>query len=176
MRSPVCLLGAVCISELTLWGTKRTVECLNSVKSLRHVRVFSGEEQLSAQKGTALLQNSVGLCCDSLTGISYSTQLWGLLWWSSGCSHLPMQGTWVQSLVWENPACCGAMKPMHHNYCVCVPQQDKPPQLAWAPQLESSLCSPQLEKACMQQWRPSTAKNKLINFKKALSTIESIGS
>ena len=30
--------------------------------------------------------------------------------------HLPMQGTWVQPLVWEDPTCCGATKPMNHNY------------------------------------------------------------
>ena len=29
--------------------------------------------------------------------------------------HLPMQGTQVPSLVWEDPACCGATKPVHHN-------------------------------------------------------------
>ena len=30
--------------------------------------------------------------------------------------RLPMQGTWVQALVWEDPTCCGATKPMRHNY------------------------------------------------------------
>ena len=29
---------------------------------------------------------------------------------------LPLQGTWVQSLVWEDPTCRRATKPMHHNY------------------------------------------------------------
>ena len=29
---------------------------------------------------------------------------------------LPMKGTQVQSLVWEDPTCHGATKPMHHNY------------------------------------------------------------
>ena len=28
----------------------------------------------------------------------------------------PMQGTWDQSLAWEDPTCCGATKPVHHNY------------------------------------------------------------
>ena len=27
--------------------------------------------------------------------------------------HLPVQGTWVQSLVWEDPTSCKATKPMH---------------------------------------------------------------
>ena len=29
--------------------------------------------------------------------------------------HLPGQGTWVQSLVWEDSTCLGATKPMHCN-------------------------------------------------------------
>ena len=30
--------------------------------------------------------------------------------------HLPMQETWVQSLVWEDPSCCGAAEPVSSNY------------------------------------------------------------
>ena len=30
--------------------------------------------------------------------------------------RLPMQGTWVQALVREDPTCRRATKPMHHNY------------------------------------------------------------
>ena len=29
---------------------------------------------------------------------------------------LPMQGTRVQALVWEDPICRGATRPMSHNY------------------------------------------------------------
>ena len=29
--------------------------------------------------------------------------------------HLPAQGTWVRSLVWEDPTCCRATKHVHHN-------------------------------------------------------------
>ena len=29
---------------------------------------------------------------------------------------LPMQGTWVRALVWEDPTCCRAAKPVRHNY------------------------------------------------------------
>ena len=50
------------------------------------------------------------------------------------------------------------MKPVHpraHDL-----QQEKPPQWeARAPQLERRPCSPQLEKACVHQQRPSTAEN-----------------
>ncbi|KAJ8786202.1 hypothetical protein J1605_006422 [Eschrichtius robustus] len=30
--------------------------------------------------------------------------------------YLPMQGTRVRALVWEDPTCRGATKPMRHNY------------------------------------------------------------
>ena len=30
--------------------------------------------------------------------------------------RLPMQGTWVRALVWEDPTCHGATKPGHYNY------------------------------------------------------------
>ena len=29
---------------------------------------------------------------------------------------LPMQGTWVRALVWEDPTCRGAAGPVSHNY------------------------------------------------------------
>ena len=30
--------------------------------------------------------------------------------------HLPMQGTRVRALVWKDPTCRGATKPVRHNY------------------------------------------------------------
>ena len=30
--------------------------------------------------------------------------------------HLPMQGTGVRALVWEDPICHRATKPVRHNY------------------------------------------------------------
>ena len=46
---------------------------------------------------------------------------------------LLMQGTWVQALVWEDPTCRGATRPMSHKYWVCAsgacaPQQERPRQ------------------------------------------------
>ena len=35
---------------------------------------------------------------------------------------LPMQGIWVRSLVWENPTCQGATKPVHHNFWARMPR------------------------------------------------------
>ena len=34
--------------------------------------------------------------------------------------RLPMQGTRVQALVQEDPTCCGATKPVCHNYWACA--------------------------------------------------------
>ena len=34
--------------------------------------------------------------------------------------RLPIQGTWVRALVQEDPTCCGATKPVHHNYWACA--------------------------------------------------------
>ena len=31
-------------------------------------------------------------------------------------TRLPMQGTWVRYLVWEDPTRRRATKPVHHNY------------------------------------------------------------
>ena len=96
-----------------------------------------------------------------------------------------MQVTRVRALVWEDPICRGASKPVHHNYWACalepvshnywarMPQPLKPACLE--PVLhnkgshrnekpthmrKSSPYSPQLEKARMQQQRPNAAKNK----------------
>ena len=38
-----------------------------------------------------------------------------------------MQGTQVQSLVWEDPTCLGATKPEYHNYQDCPVQQLQKP-------------------------------------------------
>ena len=82
-----------------------------------------------------------------------------------------MQGTWVQSLVQEDPTWHRATKPVRHNYWAhmpqvlkpacsraCAPQQEK--LLQWeahALQLDNSPYLPQLQKACVQQQRPSAA-------------------
>ena len=73
---------------------------------------------------------------------------------------------WVWSLLWEDSTCLGVNKPVCHNYWDCMPrahalQQNK--SLQWkahALQVESGLCSPQLEEAWKQQQRSSAAKIK----------------
>ena len=46
---------------------------------------------------------------------------------------LPVQGTRVRALVWEDPTCRGATKPVSHNYWACAsgacaPQRERPRQ------------------------------------------------
>ena len=99
---------------------------------------------------------------------------------------LTIQGSQVQSLVQEDAACHRATEPVNYNYWACALepsdsnywahtppslklrcprshalQQARPAQSgeASAPHLESSPCSPQPEKVCTQQLRPSTAEN-----------------
>ena len=44
--------------------------------------------------------------------ITFGTSL--VVQWLRQC--LPGQGTWVRSLVQEDPTCLRAAKPVHHNY------------------------------------------------------------
>ena len=88
--------------------------------------------------------------------------------------HLLMQGTRVRALVREDPTCCGATKPMHHNYWACALELMSHNYWAGVPQLSKPIClepvlhtamkrsplSLQLEKACTQQWKPKAAKSK----------------
>ena len=86
--------------------------------------------------------------------------------------HLSVQGTQVQSLVWEDPTGCGATKSECYTYwsaCTESPQH-APQQQNWsrhnekpwhARELESSLLMQQLDTAWEQQRRPSTAKDKI---------------
>ena len=71
---------------------------------------------------------------------------------------LPVQETGVWSLVWGDSTRGRATKPMSHNYQAHMPR-------AYAPKQEKPHLL-QLEKACMQQWRSNTAKNKLKKKKK----------
>ena len=94
-----------------------------------------------------------------------------------------MQGTQVRALVGEDPTCCGAPKPVHHNYSACALEpashnywaqvlqllkptclepvlcNEKPPQWeALSPQRRVALAH-RNEKARTQQQRPNAAKD-----------------
>ena len=97
-----------------------------------------------------------------------------------------MQRTRVRALVWEDPTCRGATKPVHHNYWAWALEPANHNYWARTPQLLKPAClepvlrnkrshryekpahhkeeyprSPQLEKARAQQRKPNAVKNKL---------------
>ena len=82
---------------------------------------------------------------------------------------LPMQGTYFQSLVWEDPTCCRATKSVRQDSWArdleFLPYHETAAMKSLHTTLEGSPCLPQLEKAPIQQWRPSVAENKHINKK-----------
>ena len=54
--------------------------------------------------------------------ILFQLKAWqGLPWWRSGWeSACQCKETRVRALVWEDPTCRGATRPMSHNYWACV--------------------------------------------------------
>ena len=58
---------------------------------------------------------------------------------------LAMQGTLVQSLVWEDPTCHSATKPKHHNYWASTLEPRATNQNYWTPRA----CAPQREATTM---------------------------
>ena len=59
--------------------------------------------------------------------------------------RLPMQGTRVWSLVWEDPTCHGGTKPVRHSYWACALQPASHNYLAYVPQLlKPTLLEPML--------------------------------
>ena len=91
---------------------------------------------------------------------------------------LPMQGTRIRALLWEDPTCHGATNPVCHNYWACTLEPANHNYWSLCAQslcsatreatstrsphttTKSSLHLPQLEKASTQQRRPKAAKNK----------------
>ena len=62
--------------------------------------------------------------------------------------HLPMQGTQVRSLIWEDPTCQGAAEPVSYNCLACALESGVPQLLSL--QLESSPCPLLLEKSPLE--------------------------
>ena len=87
-----------------------------------------------------------------------------MLQWIRVC--LPVQGTWVQSLIREDPACCGATK--SHALQLLKPCSSARKATAMRSQWKSSPSSLPLRKTHAEQQRPSTAKNKIKKLKNNL--------
>ena len=54
--------------------------------------------------------------------------------------RLPMQGTRVRALVWEDPTCCRATQPVHHNYWACALEPSYHNYWARVPKLLKPAC------------------------------------
>ena len=71
---------------------------------------------------------------------------------------LPMQGTWVRALVWEDPTCRGATRPREPQllslrvWRLCSATREAA--------IKNGSRLPQLEKALAQKRRPNTAINR----------------
>ena len=98
---------------------------------------------------------------------------------------LPIQGTQVWDLVWEDPTCRGAAKPVHHNYWACALEPVSHSYWAHVPQLlKPARLEPVLHnkrnhrnekpahcnqrKTRMQQQRPNAAKKIKIVLSKSV--------
>ena len=81
---------------------------------------------------------------------------------------VPVQGTWVWPLVWEDFIQLRATKPVYHTAeahaleSLCLATREAPAREACTLQPGSSPCLPQAEKARAQQQRPSMAKDTLL--------------
>ena len=79
---------------------------------------------------------------------------------------LPMQGTRVRALVWEDPTCHGATRPVSYNllslrvWSPCSATREAATVRGPRTAMKRGPHLPQLEKALAQKRGPNTAKNK----------------
>ena len=85
------------------------------------------------RNGCVCVCGEVGKGDEEVQTSGYIINKWASLvaQWLRVC--LPMQGTRVRALVWEDPTCRGAAGPVSHNYWACAygacaPQQERPRQ------------------------------------------------
>ena len=114
-----------------------------------HLSQIEGLRSQCVMVNICILQNQVILrYIDLAKGIKWH---WDILFvqWLRIC--LPVQGTWIWSLVQEDPTYSGAAKPMHHNsprvWCLCS-QTEATPVRNLCTTAKSSPCSPQIKRAC----------------------------
>ena len=72
------------------------------------------QKNTSVETSRIVFDQISGSC--SLAKLTHKINHWASLvvQWLGVC--LPMQGTQVQAQVWEDPTCCGATRPVRHNY------------------------------------------------------------
>ena len=80
-----------CGKNMAEEGEENISHCEYSKEENTSCKLFSKETRIKYSSGASLVAQWIRIC-------------------------LPMQGTQVRSLVWEDPTCRGATKPMRHNY------------------------------------------------------------
>ena len=103
------------------------------------------------EEGTRGFRLSKLSCCNShfYSGKKQikNSQLLGLPWWSWWLgSHLPMPGTWVQSLVWEDAMCCMELSP-----CAATTESSLPRACALQGDATAMRLSSAMETQCNQK-------------------------
>ena len=126
-----------------------TIPCTEQIPNIRSLKI----QEEGFPHGPVIKTSS---CNAEDTGSIPSQGGSHILWGSQ--THLPQQ----LRLLWST--CVTFIEPRHCNFQSQCSAKEKPLQReTQTPQLESSPCSPQLEKAYPEQQRPSTAKNKQIS-------------
>ena len=84
---PTSLVWEVLATTVRVWEVLATA--IREEKEIKGIQI--GKEEIKLSLGASLVAQWLRVC-------------------------LPMQGTWVRALVWEDPTCHGATRPVSHNY------------------------------------------------------------
>ena len=125
----ICFIFSPANNNQSFWGKKKKVTSADlwlGIHSQQLKEASSWPERIQFWKITnQVLATEVSPCIliYLFEGASLVAQ------WLRIC--LPMQGTRVRALVWEDPTCLGAVRPVSHNYWACAsgacaPQQERP--------------------------------------------------
>ena len=89
-------------------------------------------------RASSVACDQVSVCCAQLDNSVNWGQASLVVQWLG--IRLPMQGTQVRALVWEDPTCRGATEPVRHNYWACALEPASHNYWARVPQLLKPTC------------------------------------
>ena len=149
----------------------RACPCWNGLlTTIKNLELHWKLSQINHKKDSSLWKDLVELIWLTKERASLVAQ------WLGVC--LPVQGTRVQALVWEDPTCRGAARPVGHNYWACASgacARQREAAIVGGPRtamksgprtaMRSGPRLPQLEKALTQKRRPNKAIHTYIHKK-----------
>ena len=106
------------------WADTCIGTCINEVSRGNIRCIQTGSFQDNLKKGLFIKISSD--CFITCYFIKIANRASLVVQWLRIC--LPMQGTWVRALVWEDPTCRGATGPVSHSYWACASGAYAPPQ------------------------------------------------